>query len=85
MMPGEQFDQDGYLSPIDILNEAEVADVRRSFDELEAQIGKEEAQIGLVGKEREYPFIWKQVRYRCTTGRWCMDRNLTARRGDAAA
>ena len=59
MSPGKQFDQDGYLSPIDVLNEAEAAEVRQSFDELESRIGKEQAQIGLVGKERVHPFIWK--------------------------
>ena len=55
----EQYDRDGYLSPIDALDDAEVTEMRQAFDELEARISKETAQIGLAGKEREIPFIWK--------------------------
>ena len=64
MLSREQFEQDGYLSPIAVLNELEVDELRQSFDELEARIGKEEAQIGLAGKEREIPFIWKIATHR---------------------
>ncbi len=59
MTPCEQFERDGYLSPIDALDVAEVAELRAAFDDLEARIGKEAAQIGLAGKEREIPFLWK--------------------------
>lgn len=59
MTPREQYDRDGYLSPIDALSAAEVTELRAAFDELEAQVGKEKAQIGIAAMEDEIPFIRK--------------------------
>ena len=59
MTPRQQFDLNGYLSAIDILSGLEVAEVRAAFDELEARIGKKEAQIGVMGREREFSWLWE--------------------------
>ena len=53
------FDQDGVVTPIDALNADEVTALRNAFDRLEAEKGKAFAQAGILGKEREYPFIWE--------------------------
>jgi len=58
MTHGEKFDHDGYISGIDILSDSEVAKIRTSFDEIEARLGKDEAQIGIIGKEREVSWLW---------------------------
>ena len=50
MMPSEQFERDGYLSPIGALDVAEVDELRAAFDDLEARIGKEAAQILRIPK-----------------------------------
>ncbi len=54
----EQYEQDGFVNGITVLDEQEVIEFRQAFDRLEADIGKEAAQIGIVGKEHEYEFIW---------------------------
>jgi non-heme Fe2+,alpha-ketoglutarate-dependent halogenase len=54
----EAFERDGVVFPIDALSPVEIAGVRAAFDEVESVVGREAAQIGLVGKEREYAFLW---------------------------
>ena len=54
----EQFEREGYLSGIDILSASEVGGIRSEFDGVESQLGREEAQIGILGKERELPWLW---------------------------
>jgi non-heme Fe2+,alpha-ketoglutarate-dependent halogenase len=59
MMP-QQIDfyrMNGFLAPIPILNSDEAAGVRKQFDALEAAEGREKAQIGLLDRHFDQPFI----------------------------
>ncbi|NQZ69195.1 MAG: phytanoyl-CoA dioxygenase family protein [Lentisphaeria bacterium] len=54
-----KFEEEGYVSPLDALSANEVLHYRECFDELEAEVGKDKAQISLSYKEFEYPWIWE--------------------------
>jgi len=54
-----QFDQHGYVFPLDIFSESQINACRSAFDELEKEFGKEHTQKGIMAKEQEYAFIWK--------------------------
>lgn len=49
---------DGFLSGIRIVEEAEAIEIRRQFDLLEAEVGRETAEIGLLDRHFDTPFIW---------------------------
>jgi ectoine hydroxylase-related dioxygenase (phytanoyl-CoA dioxygenase family) len=55
----EFFDEQGYVSPIPLLTSEEVLHYRLAFDEVERNLGKEAAQVKLMSKHFEYPFIWE--------------------------
>ena len=55
------FEEQGYLSGIDIHNDANVAEIRDAFDELEAREGKEHCEIGLQGRHVDERFIWEMA------------------------
>lgn len=55
------FSQGGYLSPLEILTPEEATELRARFDALEATVGKEVAQIGLLDKHTTEPFIYALV------------------------
>ncbi len=55
------FEKHGYLTSIDIHNDAQVAQIRDAFDELEAREGKEHCEIGLQGRHVDQRFIWEMA------------------------
>ena len=54
----ETYHSDGYLSGIGVMTEEETLQYRKLFDELEAETGRERAQIGLLGRHFDIQFIW---------------------------
>jgi ectoine hydroxylase-related dioxygenase (phytanoyl-CoA dioxygenase family) len=52
------YERDGFVTPLDIFSDAEIAGFRAQFDELEAREGKEKCQIGLQGRHMDEEFIW---------------------------
>lgn len=55
----EAYKREGYINAIDVIDEPQVTRYRRSFDDLEARVSKETAQIGLVDYHFEEKFIWE--------------------------
>ena len=55
----EVYQQVGYVTPVSVVSVAEADEIRRQFDELEARVGRETAQIGLVDWHFKEEFIWK--------------------------
>jgi non-haem Fe2+, alpha-ketoglutarate-dependent halogenase len=51
------FAVDGFLASIPVLSPDEAAYVREQFDALETRVGRETAQIGLLDRHEEEPFI----------------------------
>ena len=51
--------RDGFIRAIDVIDGPQVNSYREAFDDLEARVGKETAQIGLVDYHFEEEFIWK--------------------------
>jgi ectoine hydroxylase-related dioxygenase (phytanoyl-CoA dioxygenase family) len=51
------FHHDGYLAPLRVLRPTAAARVRAAFDALEQREGREKAQIGLVDRHFDEPFI----------------------------
>ena len=56
---GEAYKRDGFIQAIDVIEEPQVSRYRQSFDDLEARVGKETAQIGLIDHHFEEKFIWE--------------------------
>ena len=50
---------DGYLSGITLLEADEAARIRDQFDRLELEVGTERAQIGLLDRHFDQPFVWE--------------------------
>ncbi len=57
--PATSFEENGFLTGISIHDAADVARIRKAFDELEQREGKEHCQIGLQGRHIDIPFIWE--------------------------
>jgi hypothetical protein len=53
-----QYEQDGFLSKVDLFDSEQIAYFRSQFDELEAREGKETCQIGLQARHFQDSFIW---------------------------
>ena len=56
---GRTYAEDGVLPCIDIFNESEIQAFRDAFDELEAEEGRENCQIGLQARHMDREFIWQ--------------------------
>jgi len=54
----ESYARDGYLPAIDVVGAEQATDYRRQFDELEAEVGREKAGIGLIDLHFQRRFIW---------------------------
>src|SRR5579871_3377108 len=54
-----RYAEEGYLSGISIATAEEALRYRKLFDELEMREGKEKAQIGLLDRHFDQPFIWE--------------------------
>lgn len=55
----DAYRRDGFIGAIDVIDGPQVNSYREAFDDLEARVGKETAQIGLVDYHFEEEFIWK--------------------------
>lgn len=55
----QTYRQDGFLSGIQVMTEKELRHYRDSFDALEANEGRESAQIGLFERHLDQQFIWE--------------------------
>jgi non-haem Fe2+, alpha-ketoglutarate-dependent halogenase len=53
----DQFEREGFLSPLPVLSPAEADAVRAEFDRLESREGQERAGIGLIDRHFEEPFV----------------------------
>lgn len=53
------YKEQGYFSPITVFDADKAAAYREKFDALEARVGKEKAQIGLVDEHFNEEFIWE--------------------------
>jgi len=52
------FRDNGFVTGIRVLDDASASRIRRQFDELEAREGTEKAQIGLLDRHFDQPFIY---------------------------
>ena len=50
--------EQGFLNGIDLFSDAEISGYRKQFDALEARLGRETCQIGLVNSHFEERFVW---------------------------
>lgn len=48
---------DGFLTGLRVADEAEADEIRRQFDMLEAEVGRDRAQVGLLDRHFDQPFI----------------------------
>ncbi len=55
----EAYRSEGYIGAIDVVDGPQVGGYREAFDDLEARVGKETAQIGLIDLHFEEEFIWQ--------------------------
>jgi len=54
----ENYRTDGFLTGIRISDEVEATRHRQAYDALEAEVGAEKCEIGLVDWHFDYQFIW---------------------------
>ncbi|HJN13683.1 MAG TPA: phytanoyl-CoA dioxygenase family protein [Pirellulaceae bacterium] len=52
------FEEQGYLTGLDVHDFAKASAIRAAFDKLEAQEGRENCEIGLQGRHIDQRFIW---------------------------
>jgi len=55
------YKKEGYLTGIDILDTNEATNYRQQFDILEAQVGREQAEIGLIDWHFKQKFVWEMA------------------------
>ncbi|MEZ4675831.1 MAG: phytanoyl-CoA dioxygenase family protein [Caldilineaceae bacterium] len=53
------YKENGFLNAIDVATPVEADRYRQQFDTLEAQVGKEKAQVGLIDYHFQNEFIWE--------------------------
>ena len=53
------YQKDGYLTGIHVADDAEATQYRVEYDALEAEVGKEKCEIGLIDWHFDYEFIWQ--------------------------
>lgn len=53
------YKENGFLGAINIVDPTGAEEIRQQFDLLEAKVGKEKAQVGLVDHHFEEEFIWQ--------------------------
>lgn len=53
-----EFESEGYLAGIPIMDEEQARQIRQTFDELEARLGREHCQSKLVDPHLSEPFAW---------------------------
>lgn len=55
----KRYRREGFLNGIPVVDEAEAGRYAAEFDRIEAQVGKEKAQIELIDRHFEEAFIWQ--------------------------
>jgi ectoine hydroxylase-related dioxygenase (phytanoyl-CoA dioxygenase family) len=55
----DAYKREGFIGTIDVIDEPQITSYRRAFDDLEARVDKETAQIGLIDHHFEEKFIWE--------------------------
>jgi non-haem Fe2+, alpha-ketoglutarate-dependent halogenase len=55
------WERDGFVAPLRVLDSADATRVRREFDLLEAAEGRERCQIGLVDRHFDRQFVWEMA------------------------
>ena len=55
----EKYRKDGFLTGIHVAENAEALHFRKEYDALEAEVGKEKCEIGLIDWHFDYQFIWE--------------------------
>ncbi|MDP6040460.1 MAG: phytanoyl-CoA dioxygenase family protein, partial [Candidatus Latescibacteria bacterium] len=55
----EVYEEQGFVTGIDVFSESEINGFRTSFDALEAREGKEKCQVGLQARHFDEEFIWQ--------------------------
>jgi len=55
----EVYEEQGFVSPVDVFSNEEIKAYRDAFDALEAREGKEKCQIGLQARHFDEEFIWQ--------------------------
>lgn len=59
----ETYKQEGFLSPLPVLAEAELTEARRAFSELEKEFGEEYTQYSLHNVHLQYPWVMDLARH----------------------
>lgn len=54
----ETYEEQGFVSPVDVFTDAEIQAYRDAFDALEKREGKEKCQVGLQARHFDEEFIW---------------------------
>lgn len=57
--PVQSFQDSGYLTGLKVMDSSGADAVRRQFDRLEAQEGRERCQIGLLDRQFDQRFVWE--------------------------
>ena len=55
----ENYRKDGFLTGIPIADTTEAARYQHAYDKLEAEVGKEKCEIGLIDWHFDHQFIWE--------------------------
>ena len=55
----ENYRRDGFLTGIPIADTTEAARYQHAYDKLEAEVGKEKCEIGLIDWHFDHQFIWE--------------------------
>jgi len=57
----DTYREQGFLNGIDIFSRDEIIEYQRHFNELEARIGRETCQIGLINSHLQEQSVWEMV------------------------
>ena len=55
----DRWETQGFVAPIDVLSDAEVQYYRSEFDKLEADEGRDRAEIKLIDRHFDLEFVWR--------------------------
>jgi hypothetical protein len=53
--------EQGFLNGIDIFSKDEINECQKHFDKLEARVGRETCQVGLINSHFQEQFVWEMV------------------------
>ena len=55
----QQFDEQGYVMPLEVMSSPDMGSYRAAFDRIEAEMGQEAAQVGVQNAHLEHEPIWE--------------------------